>query len=111
MAEADATVSALVISGTGDGTIKKGLIETAQGQVNIYQTVITPIIAILIRFCKTFAVSLSGSLAGGGVTGAIPSNLLKSSIIIALSIAGVDAIKNFATLFGGLETKFPLLGV
>ena len=89
------------------------VLTTPDHQPNVIYTVISPIVAILVRFGNTFCVSLAGALAAGGLsTSVIPHahfiEVLKPSIILAAYIAGVGLLKDAATVFSGMEKRFPL---
>ena len=109
---------AVTIIGTGDGKSPSlaGTIATTPGQQpNLLINVVTPFMAIMVRFGNTFCVAFSGALAAGGLTGQtgiVPhgdiGDLIKSAALIALITAGVGMIKDSATVFSGLEKKFPL---
>ncbi len=108
-------VNALVIGpGTGDGSIRKETIVTPYGHPNIVQTIITPTAAILIRFIKTYLVSVSGLIVAGAASQAIPAtdflDLVYKCAGLSLAGACIDLIKNLITLLGDWEKKFPLLG-
>ncbi len=109
-------VSVTVI-GTGDGggaPLTSGTqAVTPDHQPNLVVQVVTPLVAVSVRFGNAFCVSLAGSLAAGGLGDKILPHadfgeLLRSSIFLAGCIAGVGLVKDLATVFGGLEKKFPL---
>lgn len=104
-----------VVGGTGTGT-GSGLVETPAGQPNIAIRIITPIVAILVRFAHTFGITLVGLLTAAMTP--LGENVLQpmafADLVMAcarLSVAGasVGAIKDIVTIFGKLEGKFPLL--
>lgn len=114
--QAIAPVNVAVISGTGDGgsPLTTGTMGTTPDhQPNIVIQVVTPIVAILVRFANDFCVSLAGSLTAGSLgTKYLPhttvADMVQVSAFLAICIAGVGLVKNAATVFSGLEKKFPL---
>lgn len=106
----------VAIIGTGDGSrLPSGTIAETPGkhEPNIIVKVVLPIVALLVRFGYDWCVSFSGSMLAGGVTTKVLphtdlESMLSGAIILATSIAGVGAVKNAATIFSGLEKKFPL---
>lgn len=109
---------AMIGTGTGDGggvtSIPNGtILETPDGHPNIQANVVTPVVAILVRFVNVYLTTLVGLLTAGGLGNEVFGNidfhsLLVKSAIGALSVAGIAAIKNVVTVFGRLEGKFPL---
>ena len=103
-----------VIGGTGDGGLKQDTVATTPGsQPNLVVQVVTPIVAVAVRFINTYLVTLSGLIVAGGVlTKAIPAGdfiaLVKVCGGLSLGVAGVGLIKDLATVFSGLEKRFPL---
>ncbi len=107
----------VTLVGTGDGgsppTPTGTVLVTPDSQPNVILTVVTPIVAILIRASNAFCVSLAGSLMAGGLTQKVLPHdtfldLVYPSIFLAGCIAGVGILKDSATVFSGLEKKFPL---
>lgn len=107
-------MSVSIISGTGPGSpIPSGtVVATPDHQPNLVVQVVTPIAAIAVRFVNTFLTSLIGIL-----TGAMATNVITATDFLhlvykcaGLSIAGavIGAIKDCVTIFGKLESKFPL---
>lgn len=84
-------------------------------QPNLLVTVISPLMAIAIRFGHAFLTSMVGLLvagmtpAGGALlyTGDF-AHLLVTCANLSLPIAGLGLIKDCVTIFGRLETRFPL---
>jgi hypothetical protein len=104
---------AVTVIGTGDGLTRNVTATTPHDQPNLAVNIISPLVAIAVRFGNTFCVSLAGSLAAGGITSkVIPHSdiggMLEPAVILAACIAGVGLIKDFGTVFSGLEKKFPL---
>lgn len=105
----------VTVIGTGDGKlIDTGTVGTTpKGEPNMVVTVVSPIMAILIRFVNVFLTTLSGLVVAGMVTNVIPYSDFGGLVIacakLSVSGAGVGMIKDLATIFGRLEHKFPLL--
>lgn len=111
-------VTVTVIKGTGDGgtPLQTGVTATTPDHLpNIVVTMISPLVAICIRFANTFLVSLSGLLVAA-MTPAGSSllytsdfwHLLITCANLSIPVAGLGFIKDCATIFGKLEGKFPL---
>jgi len=106
----------VAVIGTGDGKrLPSGTEATTEGQhqPNLVVQVVTPMLAIAIRFVNTFLTALLGILMG-----AMASNVIEASDFLhlvykcaGLSVAGagVGLIKDLITVFGKLEQKNPLL--
>lgn len=106
----------IVIIGTGDGskTIPPGMVVVTPGHLpNIVFKVISPAIAILIRFINVYLGVLVGTLLGALGTGVIPAsdffNLLGKCASLSLCGPFVLMLKDIGTVFLGLEKKFPLM--
>lgn len=113
--EAIQPVPVTIIGTMADDMPTTGTIATTprSDQPNLIVRVVTPIAAILVRFGYTFCVSLAGSLMAGGLTAKVMPHtdfigLIEPSVFLAACIAGVGLIKDSATVFSGLEKKFPL---
>lgn len=107
-------IEVTVIQGTGDrAPLASGLISTPADQPNIVVNVISPLVAILIRFLNTYLTTLVGLISAGMVTDIIPATDFVALVIacgkLSFAGAGLDALKNLVTIFGKLEGKFPLL--
>lgn len=106
----------VAIIGTGDGSkLPSGTVASTPGahEPNIVVKVVTPIVAIMVRFGNDFCVSFSASLLAGGLTEKVLphtdfNGLVAGAAFLAACVAGVGAVKNSATVFGGLEKRFPL---
>ncbi len=109
---ADELVQMAVI-GTGDGGLKPGQIVTPSTQPNVVLTVITPLAALLIRTANTYLTMMVGLVTAGMTTDVIPyadfQGLLAVSAKLAISGTAIGFAKDLITIFGRLETKFPLL--
>lgn len=79
---------------------------------NFVVNVVSPFMAILIRFVNTFVTTLVALMTAGGMTGAIPANdflhLLAACAMLSISVAVMGSLKDVVTIFGKLEQKFPL---
>lgn len=106
-----------IIGGTGDGGMSKGTVAvTPPHQANLVINVVSPLVAILVRFANVFVTSLLGLLsaavtpAGAKLLGAGDfGELLITCASLSLAPACVDLLKNLVTIFGQLENKYPLL--
>jgi hypothetical protein len=82
-------------------------------QPDVILTVISPLLAILIRFGNIFCLTLAGALTAGGLSGTVIPHadflaMVRPAIFLASCTAGVGFLKDLATIFSGLEKKFPL---
>ncbi len=106
-----APVPVTVIGGrTGDGgaPIITGTVgQTPDHLPNMVAVVIPPLQAILARGGNVFFVTLSGLVTGQAV-GLITAMSFKGMVITSLVTTGIGVIKDMATIFSGLERKFPL---
>lgn len=113
-----------VIAGgpTGPGTTmpSTGTVLPTPGaqQPNVVVQVVMPLVAILVRFLSAYLTALVG-LVGAGMT-PLGGKLLYTTdfyhmvlTCASLAVAGpaFGVLKDFVTIFSGLEKKFPLLGV
>ena len=102
------------ISG-GPAPMKTGTVATtaAPHQPNLLVTVISPLMAIVIRFINTYLTILVGLVAAGMTSDVIPHSDFISLVMKCLGLsvagAGVGFLKDLVTVFGRLEEKFPLL--
>lgn len=103
-------------TGTGDGgTLQSGTVTTPGAQPNIVVTIISPLMAILVRFVNNYLTTLVG-LVGAGMT-PLGNDILPREfgalvgICAQLSFAGAafGSLKDIVTIFGRLEGKYPLL--
>lgn len=111
------TVTVAVL-GTGDSShLPSGTVAVTPGahQPNVIVEVITPLVAILVRFGYTFGTALVG-LVTAGITPAGSKLLYTSDFYhlvltcasLAVPVAGLGLLKDLTTVFSGLEKKFPL---
>ncbi len=112
-------VVTVIGTGTGDGgaPIQDGqMLKTPDHQPNLIVQVVTPAMAILVRFVNTFLTQLVGLLVaamtpvGGKLlyTGDFIEALVLCSSL-ALPGAALGLIKDCITVFARLEQKFPLM--
>lgn len=106
----------IVGTGTGDGVVKGTIGVTPPHQANLVVNVVSPIVALAVRFANIFATTLLGLLgaavtpAGHEMLGAGDFNkLLINCASLSLAPAVLDLLKNLITIFGRLENKYPLL--
>lgn len=109
------------LTGTGNGGLQPGteaMATTPGGQPNVVIEVIKPIVTIAVRFGHLMFVTAAGILTAAGadkVTGldVIPftdfQDLLWKAAYVGACVAFTGAVKDFGTLFGKLESKFPFL--
>lgn len=88
------------------------VLATPDHQPNVIVTVVTPIVAILIRFLNTYLSSLVGLITAGMATNLIPAtdfyHLVLKCATLSLAGAGLGLLKDLVTVFGKLEQKYPL---
>lgn len=104
---------AVIGTGTGDGSpMTSQMLVTPDHQPNVMVKIVTPLVAIGIRFANAYLTALVGLVLAGSTTTAIPAKdfgdlLLKCA---SLSLAGpvVALVKDIITILTGLERKFPL---
>lgn len=97
---------AVTVIGTGDGRLQDTVAQTPNHMPNLVVQVVTPVVAVLVRAANMFFVTLTG-LAGTTATGFTALDF-KQMIITALITAGLGSLKDIATIFAGLQRKFPL---
>lgn len=110
-------IKVAMIEGTGNGSpIPSGsVIATPDHQPNIIVQVVTPIMAITVRFGNAFFVSMVGLLtaamtpAGGHLLYTSDfMHLMETCASLSLPIAGLGLVKDLVTVFGKLEGRYPL---
>lgn len=107
----------IIGTSTGDGPLvpATGTIAKTPGahQPDLIVTVVTPLMAIVIRFANVYIGSLAGILAGAMASDVIPAadfvHLFRACAGLALGGAVLLSLKDVATVLTGLEKKFPLL--
>ncbi len=113
-------VTVIAGTGTGDGSpLTAGLVVTPDHQPNIIFAVISPLVAIAIRFVNSYLTALLGFLlvALTPEGSAVVKMLGASDFIQVVKLCGgfalapscMDLLKNLITVFGKLEGKYPLL--
>lgn len=79
---------------------------------NIIQNVVTPIVAISVRFINTYLTMLVGLLGAGMTTNALPasdfSHLVYKCATLSFAGAAFGFLKDLVTIFGKLEQKYPV---
>lgn len=83
------------------------------GQPNLLINVVSPLMALVVRFVSLFLVTFSGFLTTAGIGIKIFAATDLQSLVVAgawmsLVVAGVGLVKNLVTIFGRLEGKYPL---
>jgi len=107
-------VRSSTISG-GPTPIETGLTATTPGtnQPNLLVTVISPLVAVSIRFANTYLTILVGLVSAGLVSDVIPHadflSLVATCASLSVAGAGVGLLKDCVTIFSRLETRYPLL--
>jgi hypothetical protein len=103
------------IVGTGDGGLPaSGTIATTPGShnPNLIVEVISPVVALLVRFLNVYIGNLVGLLAAGMTSTVIPASdfwhLFLKCASLAVAGAVVLCLKDIVTIFAGLEKRFPL---
>jgi hypothetical protein len=110
-------VEVTVIGSMKDVVPTTGTVATTPGphQPNVIVTVITPLVAIFVRFSNTFFISLVGLLTAAMTPAG--SHLLYTSDFyhllitcanLSIPVSGLGLIKDLVTVFGKLEQKYPL---
>lgn len=104
-------VQVAVIS-TGDGGLKHDTVaHTPPGQPNVLFNVVSPAVALAVRFANQFVTTFVGLIPVA--VGAAQADLFHANVagmaITAFSVASVDFLKNLVTIFKQLEQRYPLL--
>lgn len=104
-------------TGTGDGGVPmtSGTVgHTSGDQPNVVVQVVTPLMAIGVRFINLFLTTFVGLLTAAGIgVGTTEVHvgfqiIFQTSAWTALVVAGMGSLKDLVTIFSGLEKKFPL---
>lgn len=105
----------VALIGTGDGQgLPSGTVAETPGahQPNVAITVITPVVAILVRAINTFLTTLVGVITAEATTNVIPwstfTDMVTKGALVALAPTALGLLKDCITIFGRLEQKFPL---
>jgi hypothetical protein len=93
--------------------LEPGMVSTTGAQPNLLVNVISPIVAIVVRFVHTYLTTLVGLVTAGMATDVLPAqefgDLLKVCAQLSLAGAVIGAIKDAITILGKLEGKWPLI--
>jgi hypothetical protein len=85
----------------------------ATHQPNLRIQVVPPLLAIAVRFGNAYLTILVGLVAAGMTSDVIPYTDFLDLVLrcagLSVAGAGLGALKDLVTIFGRLETKFPLL--
>jgi hypothetical protein len=108
---------AIIGTGTGDGggtPITSGTVAmTPDHMPNLAVRVITPVVAIAVRFLNVYIGTVVGLLVPAMTSNVIPApdfyHLLMKCAGLAVGGAVVLSLKDIVTIFARLEQKFPLL--
>ncbi len=111
---ADDGVVNIAVIGTGTSSnLQPGMAVTGHGQANLAYQVVRPMVAIAIRFAKTYLMSLVALIGLGATTDVLPwhdfATLVTGSYKIALGVALLGLGKDLITVLTDLEKRFPLL--
>lgn len=109
----------VAVIGTGNGSVPlhDTVAVTPDHLPDVAVRVITPLVAILVRFGNIYLNSLSGFLVAATMTpagakvlgGSDFTHTLLTCASLAIAPAGVGLVKDLVTIFGRLEGKYPLL--
>ncbi len=112
-------ITAIVIKGSepvGTTPMPDGMVVTTDNHyANIRTKVVTPLVALLVRFGFMFFTSLAASLTGGAMAGQNIivwhdfQELLYKAAVLAIITAAIDLVKNLGTIFTRLEQTHPLM--
>lgn len=82
---------------------------------NLVVTVVTPLMAVLVRFINQFLTTLVGLVAAGMTPAGARTlqaddffHLVLTCASLSVAAAGLGFIKDCVTIFGRLESKYPL---
>lgn len=112
---APVAVTVIDTGGHGVAALKDGTIAETPSKAtpNLAVTVIGPVMAIFIRFLNAYLLTLVGLVGAGLTSDAIPATDFVQLVVkcAALSLAGpgFGVLKDLLTIFGRLESKYPLL--
>jgi hypothetical protein len=88
------------------------VITTPGNHPNIIQNVITPFVAITVRFINAYLTMLVGLLSAGMTTNLIPAvdfaHLLMKCAELSIAGASLGLLKDIITISAKLEQKYPL---
>ena len=106
----------MTVIGTSDGLVQGAIVKTPTAQPNIIINIVTPLVAILVRFVNFYGAALLGLIiagmtpAGGKLlyTGDF-FQLVTVCASLALPGALLSSAKDVMTITKGLENRWPLL--
>ena len=104
----------IIGTGTGDGTpLSTGVTaQTPDHLPNLVVRVVSPLMAILVRFVNTYLTFVVGTVTAGMTSDLLPYHDFYTLLVFAakLGISGavLGLLKDCVTIFGKLEGKFPL---
>ena len=109
-------ITVTVVGGTGDGgasPLTTGTVGTTPDhQPNIVVKVVTPLATLVIRFVNNFFIIFIPLVGAGMGSDLLPATDFENLVIkcakLAVGAAAFAFIKDVATIFSGLERKFPL---
>jgi hypothetical protein len=93
--------------------LEPGLVKTPAGEPNLMLNIVSPIVAIIVRFIHTYLTTVVGLITAGMVTDVLPArefaDLVKVCAQLSLAGAVIGALKDTITILGKLEGKYPLV--
>jgi len=107
-------VVTMVGTGTGDGgaPMQNQTLVTPDHQPNVIVQIVTPVVALSVRFVNAYLTALVGLVMAGATTNAIPAADFGHLLVkcAGLSLAGpvIALVKDLITILTGLEKKFPI---
>lgn len=105
------------LAGTGDGGLAPSPArleaETPEGSPDLLVRVVSPLMAIAVRYINTFLVSFTGLLGAQSVgvkifTATELHDVMAAAAWASIWVANMGLLKNLVTIFGKLEGKYPL---
>lgn len=106
----------VTVIGTGDGTSTPthgSIAKTPGASPNLVTIIVSPIVALAVRFGHSYGAALVGLLVAIPTTGTVPFSdfwdLLVKSSTLALAGPVLGLLKDIVTIFARLETKYPLM--
>lgn len=118
------SIKVAIISGTGTGDgntaqLHGKIIQTPGSAKNIVPIIVTPIIAILVRFGHAYlsaVVALMGGIPLADKIGDVPivpfhdfTDLFVKSLTLAAAGPSLELLRDVVTIFSRLKEKYPLL--
>lgn len=113
MADEHDPVVVATVDTTGGKLPERAYAETpGTATPNVIVQVVGPALAIFIRFINTYLTTLVGLVAAGMTSDIIPASdfvsLVWKCAQLSIAGAGLGLLKDLVTIFGKLETKYPL---